>query len=134
MSIISMNLYQISQNFKSESDATDYFEYVRWGKNVKCSHCGLENHTQRDNDFRYYCGSCRRRFSVTIGTHLENTNLSLIQWIMAFALITDAKKGISAKQLERNIGISYATAWSIYHKIRTFMTDGEIKLRGLKLT
>ena len=126
-----MNLYQISQNFKSESDATDYFENVRWGKNVKCSHCGLENQSKRDNDFRYYCGSCRKRFSVTIGTHLESTNLSLIQWIMAFALITDAKKGISAKQLERNIGISYPTAWGMYHKIRTFMTDGEIQLKGL---
>ena len=105
-----MNLYQTSQNFKSESDATDYFEYVRWGNTVKCSHCGTENQTERATDFRYYCGSCRRRFSVTIGTHLESTNLSLIQWIMAFALITDAKKGISAKQLERNLGISYSTA------------------------
>lgn len=114
-----MNLFQISQNFKSEEDATDYFEYVKWGKVVKCSHCGTENDTKRDADFRYYCGSCRRRFSVTVGTHLESTNLSLIQWIMAFALITDAKKGLSAKQLERNLGVSYPTAWGMYHKIRT---------------
>lgn len=126
-----MNLFLISQTFKSEEDATDYFEFVRWGKNAKCCHCGSENISKRYTDFRYYCNSCERRFSVTIGTHLENTNLSLIQWIMAFALITDAKKGISAKQLERNIGVSYPTAWGMYHKIRTFMTDGEIKLKGL---
>ena len=126
-----MNLFLISQTFKSEEDATNYFEFVRWGKNVKCCHCGSENVSKRYTDFRYYCNSCERRFSVTVGTHLENTNLSLIQWIMAFALITDAKKGISAKQLERNIGVSYPTAWGMYHKIRTFMTDGTVKLKGI---
>jgi transposase-like protein len=126
-----MNLYQISKTFPTEISATDYLEYVRWGKNPHCSNCGSDKISKRYADLRYHCSTCRGRFSVTTGTHLENTNLSLVQWIMSFALISDAKKGISAKQLERNIGVSYPTAWGMYHKIRTFMTDGEIKLKGL---
>jgi transposase-like protein len=126
-----MNLYQISKNFPTEISVTDYLEYVRWGKKPHCSNCGSDKISKRYADLRYHCSTCRGRFSVTTGTHLENTNLSLVQWIMAFALISDAKKGISAKQLERNIGISYPTAWGMYHKIRTFMTDGNIKLKGI---
>lgn len=126
-----MNLYQISKTFPTEILATDYLEYVRWGKSPHCSNCGSDKISKRYADLRYHCSTCRGRFSVTTGTHLENTNLSLVQWIMSFALISDAKKGISAKQLERNIGVSYPTAWGMYHKIRTFMTDGDIKLKGL---
>ena len=126
-----MDLYKISQSFPDEEKATNYFEYVRWGEIKKCSHCTSTNIGKRSVDFRYYCNTCERRFSVTTGTALENTNLSLIKWIFAFALITDAKKGISALQLQRNLGISYQTAWSMYHKIREFMTDGEIKLKGI---
>lgn len=126
-----MNLYLISQNFPNENAVTDYFEFVRWSNNTRCSHCGSTNISKRSSDFRYKCNNCKGRFSVTTGTNLENTNLSLIQWVMAFALITDAKKGISAKQLERNLGVSYPTAWGMYHKIRTFMTDGNIELKGI---
>ena len=88
-----MNLIQISQNFPNEEEATNYFEYFRWGTSVRCSHCGSNNIGKRSSDFRYYCNPCERRFSVTTGTMLENTNLSLIKWIFAFAVITNAKKG-----------------------------------------
>ena len=100
-------------------------------QSVRCSHCGSKNIGKRSSDFRYYCNACERRFTVTIGTMLENTNLSLIKWLFAFAVITDAKKGISTLQLQRNLGVSYPTAWSMYHKIRTFMPDGDTKLEGI---
>jgi transposase-like protein len=126
-----MNIFQISENFPTEESVTDYFEFVRWGKIKRCSHCGSDNISKRYADFRYYCNGCERRFSVTVGTSLENTNLSLRKWLFAFALITDAKKGISALQLHRNIGVNYRTAWSMYHKIREFMSDGNIVLKGI---
>lgn len=126
-----MNLFQISEHFPNETEVTNYFEFVRWGKKPYCSHCGSEIISKRYADFRYHCTICRNRFSVTTGTQLESTNLSLRKWLMAFALITDAKKGISALQLQRNIGVSYKTSWKLYHKIRNFMTDGEIKLKGI---
>ncbi|PWK17064.1 transposase-like zinc ribbon protein [Arcicella aurantiaca] len=126
-----MNIFQISENFPTEESVTDYFEFVRWGKNTRCSHCGSDRISKRYADFRYYCNNCECRFSVTVGTSLENTNLSLRKWLFAFALITDAKKGISALQLHRNLGVNYRTAWSMYHKIREFMSDGNIILKGI---
>ena len=126
-----MNLFQLSESFQTETEVTDYFEYVRWGKKAHCSHCGSDKISMRYTNFRYHCTDCRNRFSVTTGTQLENTNLSLRKWLMSFALIVNAKKGISALQLKRDIGVSYETAWTMYHKIRTFMNDGEIKLKGI---
>lgn len=123
-----MDLYSISKNFPDEIAVTNYFEYVRWGHNIRCSHCGSTQISKRYTDFRYKCNACKSRFSVTTGTHIENTNLPLIRWLMAFALITDTKKGMSAKQLERNLGVSYPTAWSMYRKIRTFMTDETVNM------
>jgi transposase-like protein len=126
-----MNIIQIAERFPTEIEVKNYFEYVRWGKKCKCAHCGSENISQRYADFRYYCNGCERRFSVTVGTMLEGTNLSLRKWLFAFALISDAKKGISALQLHRNLGVSYPTAWAMYHKVRVFMTDGDIELSGI---
>ena len=126
-----MDIFKISENFQTEESVTDYFEFVRWGKVPHCSHCGSNNISKRYTDFRYYCNNCEKRFSVTVGTSLENTNLSLRKWLFAFAIITDAKKGVSAMQLHRNLGINYRTAWTMYHKIRTFMSDGNIKLKGI---
>lgn len=63
-----------------------------------------------------------KTFSVTVGTKLEGTKIPLKTWLYAFAIITDAKKGVSALQLQRNLGMSYPTAWAMYHKIRGLMT------------
>jgi transposase-like protein len=126
-----MNLFQLSESFQTETEVTDYFEYVRWGKKPRCSHCGSAKISNRYSDFRYHCTDCRNRFSVTTGTQLENTNLSLRKWLMAFTLIVNAKKGISALQLKRDLGVSYETAWTMYHKIRNFMNDGKTVLTGI---
>jgi transposase-like protein len=126
-----MNLIQISNTFLSETEVTDYFEYVRWGKKPKCCHCGSLNSSKRDLDLRYFCNDCRGRYSVTTNTYLHHTRLSLKTWLFSFALITDAKKGISALQLQRNIGVTYKTAWNMYHQIREIMSDGGIILEGI---
>jgi transposase-like protein len=126
-----MNIIQISNTFLSETEVTDYFEYVRWGKKPKCCHCGSLNSSKRDSDLRYFCNDCRGRYSVTTNTYLHRTRLSLKTWLFSFALITDAKKGISALQLQRNIGVTYKTAWSMYHQIREIMSDGGITLEGI---
>jgi len=80
---------------------------------------------------RYHCIDCKQRFSVTSNTHLHKSKISLRTWLFAFTIITDAKKGVSALQLQRNLGISYPTAWAMYHKIREIMTDGGIRLEGI---
>ena len=62
-----MNLYLISQNFPDEIAVTDYFEFVRWSNNTRCSHCGSTNISKKSSDFTYKYNNCKGRFSVTIG-------------------------------------------------------------------
>jgi transposase-like protein len=116
-----MNLIQISNNFPSELDAVKYFERFRWGKKPACPYCGSLSIGERNKDLRWHCKDCFKTFSVTTNTNLHNTRLPLKSWLYAFAVVSDAKKGISSKQLERNLGVHYETAWTMYHKIRDLM-------------
>lgn len=117
-----MNLIEISNKFPTELDAIRYFEKVRWRKKPACPFCGSLDIGVRNKDFRWHCKDCCKSFSVTTNTNLHNTRLPLKCWLYAFGVISDAKKGISAKQLERNLGIHYETAWTMYHKIRDLMS------------
>ena len=117
-----MNLIQISNNFPAELDAVRYFEQFRWGKKPACPYCGSLSIGERNKDLRWHCKDCFKSFSVTTNTNLHNTRLPLKSWLYAFAVVSDAKKGISSKQLERNLGVHYETAWTMYHKIRDLMT------------
>lgn len=116
-----MNLIEIAERFKTELDAITHFEKVRWGKKPKCPYCLSESLFKRTEDLRLKCKDCMRTFSVTVGTRLQGSKTSLKTWLMAFAIVTDAKKGVSAMQLQRNLGMSYPTAWAMYHMIRELM-------------
>ncbi len=117
-----MNIIEISQKFTSELDAIKHFEFIRWGKSIKCPFCNSTKIGVRNKDFRWHCKGCNKSFSVTSKTKLHNTRISLKTWLYAFAIISDAKKGVSAKQLQRNLGVTYETAWNMYHKIRLMMS------------
>ncbi len=67
------------------------------------------------------CRDCKKQFSVTEGTIFNDTHLSLEKWYMATALMVNAKKGVSAKQLQRDLGTAYKTAWYLSHRIRKAM-------------
>lgn len=127
-----MNLIEITNKFPIELDAVKYFESIRWEEKKICPYCNSGVISNRHKDYRFHCKSCRKSFSVTTNTNLHNTRLELKTWLYAFAIIADAKKGISAKQLERNLGIHYETAWSMYHKIRGFMKIDNEENNSLK--
>ena len=117
-----MNLVEINNKFPTELDAIKHFEKVRWGKKIKCPYCKSErDNIKRTDDARLRCDCCNKSYSVTVNTHLHNTRLPLKTWLMAFAIVSDAKKGLSALQLDRNLGVHYETAFNMYHKIRTLM-------------
>lgn len=118
-----MNLIEISEKFPTELEAVEYLEKIRWGKIIRCSYCNSKDVGNRQRDFRFPCSNCGRSFSVTTGTFLHDTRLPVKTWIYAIALITDAKKGMSAMQLQRNLGIHYETAWTMYHKLRELMSE-----------
>lgn len=116
-----MNVIEITNKFPTELDVVKFFERYRWRKK-ECPFCGSSRISTRAKDFRWHCLECRKSFSVTTNTYLHNTRLTLKQWLYAFSIVADAKKGLSALQLQRNCDISYPTAWRMYHTIRDLMS------------
>src|ERR1039457_209311 len=117
-----MNIIEISERFPEELDAIKFFELKRWGKKPKCAYCSSANLSKRTKDFRFKCYDCNKTSSVTTKTYLHSTNMGLKKWMFAFSIISNAKKGISARQLKRDLGVSVPTAWSMYHKVRDLMS------------
>lgn len=117
-----MNIVEISNKFPTEHDAVLFAEKIRWGKKPKCTYCSSKKISKRTKDMRYKCYECKNTFSVTVGTQIHDTRLPMKTWLFALSLITDAKKGLSAKQLQRNLSISYPTAHKMYMQIRKWMS------------
>lgn len=113
----------------TEEEARDYLEEIRWPDGPVCPHCGcfesigkLEGESHRPG--LYKCYDCRKQFTVTVGTVMHRTKIGLDKWVLAFHLICSSKKGISAKQLQRNLDLgSYRTAWHMAHRIRAAMKE-----------
>lgn len=110
----------------TESQAREFFEARRWPNGPVCPHCGsidayrLQGESTRPGLLE--CRDCRKQFTVTVGTVMEDSHLPLATWAKAFHLVASSKKGISALQLQRNLGIgSYRTAWFLAHRIREAM-------------
>ena len=86
---------------------------------------------QRTRIYQCLEKECGKQFSATSGTIFNDSHLPLTKWFMAIALICEAKKGMSAKQLERHLGVTYRTAWYMAHRIREAMQDGGDLLTGI---
>ena len=113
--------------FHDDNAARAYMEAQRWANGVVCPHCGgvekckrLEGSKHRPGLFQ--CGDCRKQFTVTVGTVFERSKVSLSKWMLATHLMASSKKGFSAHQLHRSIGVTYKTAWFMWHRIREAMT------------
>lgn len=112
--------------FMSEDEARLHVENLRWPNGPVCPHCKSSDVYEMEGDSiragLRRCRKCKKQFTVTVGTIFEDTHLPLSIWIQAFHLICTSKKGISALQLQRNLGIgSYRTAWFLAHRIRLAM-------------
>jgi transposase-like protein len=73
----------------------------------------------------WYCGSCQDKFTVRVGTVMGRSHIPLHKWLLAFRLMASSKKGISAHQLHRTLGITYKSAWFLAHRVREAMTDND---------
>lgn len=121
-----MNLSEVSK--LTEDQAREYLENILWPDSPLCPHCGqkgawaLNGESHRDG--LYKCKKCREPFTVTVGTVMESSHISIRQWVIAFHLMCSSKKGISALQLQRNLGLgSYQSAWHLAHRIRLAMNE-----------
>lgn len=117
------NIYQ--PHFLDADKAREHLESIRWPDGPECPHCGLINATalkgKKHRKGLYQCNACREQFSVTVGTVFERSKVPLHKWLLANHLIVSSKKGISAHQLHRMLGVTYKTAWFMMHRIREAM-------------
>jgi transposase-like protein len=112
--------------FTNEADARAHLEAMRWPKGAVCPHCGgVERNSRLEGKSHraglWFCGDCRTQFTVTVGTVFEDSKIPLHKWVYATHLMCASKKGISSKQLERVLGVTYKTAWFMSHRIRKAM-------------
>jgi transposase-like protein len=129
-----MKLIDITKHFATEEKCLDYIEKMRWPDGeIGCARCGeigrvsrVTRRTEGKNKRNrvYQCGACKKQFSATSGTIFSDSHLPLTKWFMAIAMICEAKKGMSACQLQRHLGVNYRTAWYLCHRIREAMQDG----------
>lgn len=117
-----------SKIFTDKNVARKHLEKTRWADGRFCPHCGATEGTSfvRGKKHRpglYYCNSCSKTFTVTVGTVFERSKVPLNKWLLATHLLTSSKKGMSAHQLHRMLGVTYKTAWFMAHRIREAMID-----------
>jgi len=106
--------------------AREHLEKLHWPHGPVCPHCGVINEATKlqgksTRPGVYKCKACEKPFSVTVGTVMEDSKIPLNKWVLAFALVNGSKKGISAHQLHRQLGITYKSAWFMHHRIREAM-------------
>ena len=138
-----MNLIDVAKQFGTPEACNDFLEKMRWPEGprcVKCDSAKVSKYTKQAGTrtrrnaktqkleekavparILYVCLDCKRQFSVTEGTIFNDTHLTLDKWYMAVALMVNAKKGLSALQLKRDVKVAYKTAWYLSHRIRKAM-------------
>jgi len=122
MNTPNINLIQLTEQFGTDGKCRKALEQLRWRKGPICPRCDSKA-TKIANRFQYDCDSCHYQFSVTAGTIFHDSHLSLWKWFVATALLCESKKGMSACQIQRTIGVSYKTAWYLCHRIRAAMLE-----------
>jgi transposase-like protein len=130
-----LNLSKLAKYFSDEDAARALLEQMRWGGNPTCPHCGgLDPYTltpkatskKPGRKGLYKCRACRKQFTVTVGTVFEDSRIPISKWLLAIHLIGSSKKGMSAHQIHRNLGISYKAAWFMMHRLRYAMRSGPL--------
>jgi transposase-like protein len=142
-----MDRVSIAAEFSTEEACLAYLEKIRWPDGVRCLRCASTeisriaakegvrskkrvNHAGDEVEQRiparrlYQCLKCRQQFTVKTGTLFADSRLPLQKWFYALALIGNAQTGISARQMQRDLRVSYQTAWFLCHRIREIMQGG----------
>jgi transposase-like protein len=121
--------------YHDDEAARVMFESIRWPDGPYCPTCGAYDTVatlggESMGAGWYWCNACREKFTVRVGSVLQRSHIALHKWMIAFRLISSSKKGISAHQLHRTLGIAYKSAWFMAHRIREAMKDDGQPLGG----
>ena len=113
-----MSILEFCQRFPDEKTSAEFIAQQRWGGKPQCPHCGGDRIYRVQGSMAYKCAGCKKRFSVRTGTVMECSRLPLRTWLLAFYIMTTAKKGISSIQLAKELGITQKSAWFLQQRIR----------------
>ena len=114
--------------YHDEAKALAHLEASRWPHGAECPHCQSKNVRRMAGKTQagmFLCNDCRDKFSARVGSVMERSHIPVHKWLLAIHLMSASKKGVSSKQLERMLGISYKSAWFLSMRIREAMTTGE---------
>jgi transposase-like protein len=118
-----MNITRIYELFPTESACIVHLEAVRWKGKPVCPYCQSDRTTAAPEEQRHHCNNCNTTFSVTVGTIFHHTHLPLQKWLLAVSIVLNAKKGLSARQLARDLDVNKNTGWRMGMQIRKAMTE-----------
>jgi transposase-like protein len=112
--------------FHDEKLARTFFEKMRWPNGLVCPYCGEAKNVVRlggdaEAKGQILCRPCRKKFTVSVGTVMERSHVPMTKWLMTFRIMSSSKKGVSAHQVHRMIGVTYKTAWFLCHRVRVAM-------------
>ena len=121
--------------FTNEETAREALEAMRWPNGPVCPHCGSVDGIAKAQGKAarpglYYCSACNDQFTATVGTIMERSHVPLTKWWLAMHLMGSSKKGMSAHQMHRMLGVTYKTAWFMCHRIREAMRTGGLEPLG----
>lgn len=120
------------EKFPTDDAAREHLERLRWPNGPACPKCGsaeVYRLTRKAESTRgcraglLKCKYCRKQFTVTVGTVMEDSHIPLRKWVIAMYMLCCSKKGISAHQIHRMLGLSYKSAWFLMHRVRFAMTE-----------
>src|SRR5579862_41062 len=119
------NLKELLAKFSDETACREYLIQRRWNGQPICPYCGYGKSYRIENGKRFKCANkeCHKKYSVTVGTVAEDTNIPLSTWFAAIYIISSHKKGISSIQLGKDLGIPQKTAWFLLHRIREALRE-----------
>lgn len=123
-----MNILEVNKRFKTKEDCLAYLEKLRWGKTPVCPYCNSTD--THEAEHRHHCRNCLRNFSVLVGTAFQEMHLDLPTLFNIITLMLNAKTGISASEIGRNLDIPVNTAWYACMRVRCGMSEAVEEMRG----
>jgi transposase-like protein len=119
-----MTLPEITELFSTDDKCREVLERLRWPNGPECPRCKTLRVVRLSTNIKLlWCSDCEYQFSVTAGTIFNDSHLPLSKWFIATLLLVEARKGFSANQMKRTLGVSYKTAWYLCHRIRAAMKE-----------
>lgn len=125
-----MTLTDLNAMYSTDDQCRELLKKLRWPYGVECLRCKSKKVFEISTQKKFECGECSYQFSVTTQTIFHDTHLPLDTWFMATLLLCEARKGMSANQVKRTLGIAYKTAWYLCHRIRAAMKEAGAMLDG----